>query len=103
MRIKHPSLDGVILTKHHIRCKMRGGILSPDNTLKLWSHRHLAWHKLFRQCTIWEVCHNIQLYVYAKTTPEWKLLFKNKSFEQISKVLHRLMTMKTQLANRKRQ
>ena len=43
-----------IRSKHHIKNKVNGGTLTPDNIIMLRMEKHRAWHQLFHNMSFLE-------------------------------------------------
>lgn len=92
--IQHPFRN-TFLTKHHILAKIRGGVGSKRNLIKLWRDKHNAYHIIFHNDTFREALAKLNIYYKKhKYSKEWKLLFKDLTIDEIRKLLQRVIKIK---------
>ena len=99
-KVLHPFKKGVFLTRHHIVNRSKHGTSVPSNILKIWSDRHVAFHEIFSSHTINRIIDNFYLFRFYRKRPQWKLLFGDKTDDEIIKVLKRLSRMKKSIKHR---
>ena len=98
--VNHPFRD-TFLTKHHIRPKIRGGILSPDNTLKIWYDKHQAYHRLFGTLVLDEIISWLKRDVYY-SVQDWTIVFGSKTPVEAVSLLIRVRRIKRSLKHRQK-
>lgn len=104
MATKHPFLPGVILTRHHIHPKVRGGPMHYKNILRLWDYKHHHWHCLFFNLNISEILFRLdKLHAQKGHTNHWKYVFKETPLVQVRQILIRVKRIKNNLKKRKKQ
>lgn len=95
MCIKHPKLQGIILTRHHLTPKCRGGHANPQNILYLWSNKHRNWHHIFLNKKLEEVIFELdKFYMRHSGTYRWYAIFKKKELWEVRILLLRVMRIK---------
>lgn len=102
MATKHPLLPGVILTRHHLHPKVRGGPMVAKNILRLWDYKHRAWHCVFFNLNLSEILFRIDKFYMTRTkTNHWRVLFKEKQLWEVKQILLRVKRIKKQIKKRK--
>lgn len=97
MATKHPFRK-TELSRHHLIPRCRGGYGSPKNILRLWRDSHNFWHNLFGRSTLDEIIVILsQPHCRRYEHPSWKLLFKDKTPHQVSRILWRVKLIKMKL------
>lgn len=104
----HPFRE-TFLSIHHLKAKARGGTRKPNNCLKLWRDNHSFWHILFNNSTLDEIisklsqhkCKFIEdVFMEPRKYYAYQFLFKDKSIENVLKLLKRIRRMKKSLGVR---
>jgi len=93
----HPFDKDNYLTKHHIIPRRNGGQSVPQNILRLWFKRHMAWHQIFGLFTINAIIQNWHLFRFYHQRPQWREVFGNKTPDECLALLKRVHKMKKML------